>query len=514
MIAPTRFLTRSLQLSPHGPAIARILAAGLEAVDPGAAVARFVQREKDDLRIASNIYSLDNYRRIFILAFGKASLPMAESLANILGDRLTGGLVIPKHAAGRTLSRLAVMEAGHPVPDERSLTAGQRVIELLSCLRADDLLFCLISGGGSALMAAPVEGVTLSDLQALTSSLLACGASVNEINILRRHLDRLKGGGLARLASPARVVSLILSDVVGNPLEAIASGPTAPDPSTCADALTVLDKYKLHFKRAQNEFFAMKPPSTNDQRINEYLSSFRPKAIFYFIRLFVSDSLTGLVHKRKVRVMDGHSIHGKAPKSVMSALRSGQETLKPGDAVFRNVDNILIGSNLLAAQAALKQAEAEGFHPYLLRTDLQGEARQVAVELCRTLRWAWQTGDPAPRPACIVAGGETTVTLRGDGRGGRNTELALAAVTELVNCPDVMLITLATDGEDGPTDAAGAVVTGETFGRAYGLGLDPVECLRRNDSYTFFAALDDLLKPGPTGTNVNDLTFLFTSCQP
>ncbi|MFH0958192.1 MAG: MOFRL family protein, partial [Pseudomonadota bacterium] len=164
----------------------------------------------------------------------------------------------------------------------------------------------------------------------------------------------------------------------------------------------------------------------------------------------------------------------------------------------------------LAAQAALKQAEIEGFHPYLLRIDLQGEAREVAVELCRTLRWAWQTGDPAPPPACIVAGGETTVTLHGDGRGGRNQELALASVTELVNFPDVMLLNLATDGEDGPTDAAGAVVSGETFGRAYGLGLDPVEYLHRNDSYAFFAALDDLLKPGLTGTNVNDLTFLFT----
>jgi hydroxypyruvate reductase len=314
-------------------------------------------------------------------------------------------------------------------------------------LRNDDLVIFLISGGGSALMVAPVESVTLSDMQALTSALLACGASVDEINILRRHLDRLKGSGLARLAFPARIVSLILSDVVGNPLEAIASGPTAPDPSTCADALAVLEKYKLL---------------------------------------------------------------GKTPESVLVALKSGHETLKPGDAIFRNVDNILVGSNLLATQAALKQVEAEGFHPYLLRTDLQGEAREVAVELCRTLRWAWQTGDPAPRPACIVAGGETTVTLHGDGRGGRNTELALASVTELVNFPDVMLVALATDGEDGPTDAAGAVVTGETFARAYGLGLDPVEYLRRNDSYTFFAALDDLLKPNPTGTNVNDLIFLFT----
>jgi len=447
MLASAQFLTSSLRLSPHGTAITRILAAGLDAVDPGEAVGRFVQRENDKLRIANKLYSLEKDRRTFIIAFGKASLPMAESLADILGDRLTDGVVIPKHAEGRTLSLLTVKEGGHPVPDERSLAAGQRVIELLSDLRNDDLVICLISGGGSALMVAPVESVTLSDMQALTSALLACGASVDEINILRRHLDRLKGGGLARLAFPARIVSLILSDVVGNPLEAIASGPTAPDPATCADALAVLEKYQLP---------------------------------------------------------------GKVSASVLSALKAGCETLKPGDTVFRNVDNILVGSNLLAAQAALKQAEIEGFHPYLLRIDLQGEAREVAVELCRTLRWAWQTGDPAPRPACIVAGGETTVAIKGDGRGGRNQELALASVTELVNFPDVMLVALATDGEDGPTDAAGAVVSGETFERAYDLGLDPVDYLRRNDSYTFFAALDDLLKPGPTGTNVNDLIFLFT----
>jgi len=447
MIVPAQFLTRSLRHSPYGPVITRILAAGLNAVHPGEAVRRFVKREKNKLRIANLLYPLEKDQRTFIIAFGKASLPMADSLAEILRDRLTGGVVIPKHAAGWTSGRLAVMEGGHPVPDERSLAAGRRVIELISGLREEDLVFCLISGGGSALMAAPVGGVTLSDLQALTSSLLACGASIEDINILRRHLDLLKGGGLARLAFPARVVSLILSDVVGNPLEAIASGPTAPDPTTCADALAVLEKYKL------------------------------PK---------------------------------KIPESVITALRSGYETIKPGDAVFENVDNLLVGSNLIAAQAALKQADIESFHPYLLRTDLQGEARQVAVELCRTLRWAWQTGNPAPRPACIIAGGETTVTLVGNGRGGRNTELALASVTELADFPEVMLLSLATDGEDGPTDAAGAVVNGETLGRAFAMGLDPVDYLRRNDSYTFFAALDDLLKPGPTVTNVHDLIYLFT----
>jgi hydroxypyruvate reductase len=450
MFSSERLVTHSLRHSSHGEAISRILAAALDAVHPGEAVRRFVRRDGDFLHVGSRSYPLSQAGRAFIIALGKASLPMTEALIEILGQRLANGVAITKHASAVLTdhqSRITVLEGGHPIPDERSLAAGALVLSLLSGLQADDLVFCLISGGGSALMSAPVEGVTLADLQALTAALLACGASIAEINILRRHLDRLKGGGLARLVAPARLVSLILSDVVGNPLETIASGPTAPDPSRREDALALLTRYKLL-----------------------------------------------VTHSR-----------------IETALRAAPETLKPGDHVFEKVDNILVGSNLLAAQAALKQAEAEGFHPYLLRNDLQGEARNAAPELCRTLRWAYQTGDPAPPPACIVAGGETTVTLcSNSGRGGRNTELTLAAVSELAGFPEVMLITLATDGEDGPTDAAGAVVTGETFARAHALGLDPLDHLRRNDSYPFFAALDDLLKPGPTGTNVNDLTFLFT----
>jgi hydroxypyruvate reductase len=270
---------------------------------------------------------------------------------------------------------------------------------------------------------------------------------VDEINTLRRRLDRIKGGGVAQLSNGATIVNLILSDVVGNPLEAIASGPTAPDPSTRQDALSILAKYRME---------------------------------------------------------------NQLPLTINHALLSSPETPKPGDPLFERVQNAIVGSNLSAAQAALKQAEEEGFHPYLLRADLQGEARDAAFELATYLRQTRQTGDPVPPPACIVAGGETTVTLRGDGKGGRNSELALAAVTELADFPGVMLVTLATDGEDGPTDAAGAVVTGEAYRRARSLGMNPTGYLGRNDSYSFFEALGDLLKPGPTGTNVNDLTFLFT----
>ncbi len=446
MISAESLSTHTLRGLPQGAAISRILAAALNAADPGEAVRRHVRRDGRRLSVAGNEYDLDSFRRVFLLGLGKASAAMSSALAEILEGRLDGGLVIAKHAPDDLQLPFEILVGGHPVPDERSLEAGRKAIELVSSLAPDDLLFCLISGGGSALAAAPVEGVSLADLQALTGQLLACGARIDEVNALRRRLEQIKGGGLASRTHGAGVVSLILSDVVGNPLEAIASGPTAPDPTTQADALAILDKYSL---------------------------------------------------KKKI------------PAGILLALKAGPETPKPGEPVFSRVRNVIVGSNLQAAQAALKQAEQEGLHPYLLRTDLQGEARQAAFELATFLRQARQTGQPVPAPACLVAGGETTVTLRGDGRGGRNTELALAAVTELAGYPGVLLAALATDGEDGPTDAAGAVVTGETFRRAGGLRLSPGEYLARNDSYSFFAALDDLLKPGPTGTNVNDLIFLF-----
>lgn len=448
MIPAESFLTESLRRSPHGEAVARILAAAVHAVDPAEAVRRHVRREGERLSVAGREYDLTAFRRVCLLGLGKASVRMAEALTAVLGERLAAGLVVTKHAGpeGRA-EGWAILETDHPLPGRRSLEAGERAAAFLADLGPDDLLFCLISGGGSALVSAPVAGVSLEDLQALTGALLACGASIGEVNALRRRLDCLKGGGMVKQANGARIVSLILSDVVGSPLEAIASGPTAPDPTTRAEALAILSKYKLQ------------------KRI---------------------------------------------PASLLHHLRTSAETLKPGDPLFDGVQNVLVGSNVLAAQAALRQAEAEGFSPYLLRTDLQGEAQQAAFELATLLRQARQTGDPAPVPACIVAGGETTVTLRGDGKGGRNTELALAAVTELAGFPGVLLVTLATDGEDGPTDAAGAVVDGGTFRRAAALGLHPVEYLERNDSYSFFAALGDLLKPGPTATNVNDLVLLFT----
>ncbi len=444
---PEHFLTTTLRQHPRGASVTRILAAAIQAVEPGRAAQKYLSE-----------HPLPSASRICVLAVGKAAIPMTRAVFET--TKVTAALVITKHAEQTGLTPATVLVGGHPVPDSRSLQAGEAALGFVSGLRADDLLLCLLSGGGSALMTAPRPGLTLDDLQSLTRQLLACGARIDEINTLRRHLDRVKGGGLAQAASPARVLSLILSDVVGNPLEAIASGPTAPDPSSRADALRVLAKYGL------------------------------------------TESV---------------------PAAILQTLEHAPETPKPGDALFTRVENVLIGSNALAAQAALQQAETEGFYPQFLGDSWQGEARQVAKTLCKRLK------DETRRPVCLVAGGETTVTLVGQvsdlsamptsagqvrdlshnhALGGRNQELALAAARELDGLPNVMLVSLATDGEDGPTDAAGAVVTGETAQRARALNLDPDEFLERNDSYHFFAPLGDLLQPGPSGTNVNDLTFL------
>jgi hydroxypyruvate reductase len=348
------------------------------------------------------------------------------------------------------------------------------VLAFASSLEEDDSLVCLISGGGSALVGAP--RVPLGDLQRLTSILLASGARIDEINTVRRHLDRIKGGGLVR-ATKAKIISLILSDVIGNPLEAIASGPTAPDPTTREDAVNILEKYAG-------------------------LTTHLPW------RAVPGETCFDGAHTVPASLREHRLRHGDSLDSVLQRLRASKEseTLKADNPAFGRVQNIIIGDNQLAARAALEQAEREGFHAEILTNELQGEAREVGRELARRLR---RESPRRRRPFCLIAGGETTVTLKGNGRGGRNQELALAAVPELAGLENVLLIALATDGDDGPTDAGGAVVTGESAGRAASLGLEAADSLSRNDAYPFFEALGDLLKPGPTGTNVNDLNFLW-----
>ena len=423
-----RFATHSLQ----DARLLRILSAALEAVDPFKAVQKYLP----------NIDS-----PVFGLGIGKAAIPMMDALAERIP--LSGGLAVTKFASGPRRELYTVMEGGHPIPDARSLHAGERVLEFVSALNEDDTLICLISGGGSALVTAPY--VPLEDLQTLTSLLLSSGARIDEINTLRRQLDRLKGGGLA-WATKARIICLILSDVVGNPLEAIASGPTAPDPTTREDAIAILRKYSIE-KQVPNSILdiLLRTPS-----------------------------------------------FAQHPSETAFAAEEGR-------GISRHIQNIIIGDNKLAARAALYQAELEGFQAEILTNELQGEARQIGRALAHRLR---VDTVKKTRPFCLIAGGETTVTIKDAGKGGRNQELALAAVHELRDLQNALLISFATDGDDGPTDAAGAVVTGESAPRAESLGLDAAGYLSRNDSYPFFQALGDLLKTGPTGTNVNDLVFL------
>jgi hydroxypyruvate reductase len=433
-------------------AMQSIVEAALAAADPRIAVRRALEVQNDELLIAGQRLALDGFRRIRVVGAGKASPAMTLGLLDVLGDRLSGGAIIAKHAPREQLpQRIRVLMGGHPVPTQESASSTRALVELLRGGAQDDLVFCLISGGGSALMTLPVEGVPFEDMQNLTRQLLACGANIGEMNTLRKHLDQVKGGGLARIAAPARLVTLILSDVIGSPLDVIASGPAVPDPGTFEDALGILRKY---------------------------------------------------------------GIEEQIPASVIQTLRRGQrgeigETVKPGDALLERASNCVVASNVQAAEAAVARANEAGFEAMLLTTYLQGEAAQAGYFLAALLRQVHSTGQPLRRPACIIAGGETTVTIRGSGRGGRNQEMALAAAFLLEGVPDVALVALGTDGEDGPTDAAGAVVTGDTLRRARQSGLDPQAYLQNNDSYAFFASLGDLIKTGPTGTNVNDLAFLF-----
>jgi glycerate 2-kinase len=441
-----RFMTETLRAAPWGEVVAGILSAAIAAVDPYQAVLRHLTLDREELIFGGEKYPLNQYERVYVVGAGKAGLPMTQAVVAILGDRVSAGQVTVKegYAGNQTVvGKVRIVEAGHPLPDERGVRSTREILALLGYTTEDDLVICLISGGGSALLTAPVVGISLEDLRALTELLLASGGTINEINTLRKSLDRVKGGGLAAAASPAQILTLIISDVVGDPLDMIASGPTVPGPQTPEDALAVIDKYQLA---------------------------------------------------------------PKLPPSILAALRNPIE--RSGDKSSR-VNNYIIANNETAARAALAQAKKAGFSTYLLTTTLQGEAREVGVELVGVLRGMATSGEPVSRPGLVVAGGETTVTLRGGGIGGRNQEMALAAVEPLAGLANVALITLATDGGDGPTDAAGAVVTGETMGRAQRLGLDPVAYLENNDSYTFFSQLGEGLKPGPTQTNVNDVVFLF-----
>jgi glycerate 2-kinase len=424
-----------------------IFEAGLQGVEPSAAIKNFVHVSGDRLRVGDCAYELAEFRNLYIIGAGKAAARMALALEELLGDKIAGGLAVVKYGHGLPLKRIQVIEAGHPVPDEAGLDGARQIIALLVSAGAQDLILFVLSGGGSALLPAPADGLTLQDKQRTTQVLLASGAAIGEVNAVRKHISQLKGGRLARLAAPATLVSLVISDVVGDSLEDIASGPAVADTGTYVDCVRIVRRYELQ---------------------------------------------------------------EKIPSAVMNLLTRGaagelEETPKPGDAAFRNVRNFIVGSNRTALAAARHRAESLGYRTSILSHAVEGESRLVAAAHAEHVKSIQKTAVPAAKPVCILAGGETTVTIRGDGLGGRNQEYAVAAALAIDGIAGIVALSAGTDGTDGPTDAAGAIIDGSTIGRGKAQGFDADEFLRRNDAYHFLQATGDLLRTGPTLTNVMDL---------
>ena len=418
-----------------------IFKAALRAANPAAGVAGWLARE-----------DLARYRHIYVVGAGKAGAAMARAAERVLGRRITRGLLNVKDGHIVPLRRIELNECGHPIPDQRGVEGARRIAEIAAGAGPDDLVLCLISGGASALLPLPADPITLDEKQEVTKLMLACGASIHEINAVRKHISQIKGGQLARLAYPAQVLSLLLSDVIGDNLDVIGSGPTAPDASTFALAHAILEKYEI-FHRA---------PISIRERIE----------------------------------CGGR---GQIP-----------ETPKQGDAIFKRVRNVVIGSNRLAVDAAAARARQLGFRTLVLSTFVEGETREIARMHAAIAKEIVHAGRPLKAPACIITGGETTVTLHGDGLGGRNQEFVLSAAIDIAGLSNVVVLSAGTDGSDGPTDAAGATADGRTLAR----NPRAPEFLARNDSYRYFEGLGDLIVTGPTHTNVMDVRLILVGEQP
>jgi hydroxypyruvate reductase len=424
-----------------------LLAASLKAADPATLVKRALSLKNRRLLVGKAAYPLDKYERVVVVGGGKGAVPMASAIEQLLKDRIDGGLVVTRYGHGGALSRIEVVEAGHPIPDRTGVAAAQRVLELLKKSGERDLVIVLLSGGASALLPAPVEGVSLTDKQVVTALLLRAGATIQELNAVRKHLSHLKGGNMTTAAAPATMLALVLSDVVGNDLSSIASGPTVPDPTTFHDAMAILHHYDLWDKI--------------------------PQAI------------------------KDHLVQGS---------RSGSsETPKPSHPAFARVQNLIIGDVGVSLDAAAAQARRLGYHPFVLSSSLTGEAREVAKVFGAIIREIVATDRPIKRPVALLAGGETTVSVQGQGSGGRCQEFTLALAMEVAGLKKVTVFAFGTDGSDGATDAAGAVADGGTVERAHALGLQPQRFLDQNDSHTFFHTMAQTIQTGPTRTNVTDL---------
>ena len=421
--------------------IREIFGTALDAVNPAAATASHG-------RSILCLYREKGFSRLLVIGFGKAAIPMASAMKETAGDIIDDGVIITNygHGANHGLTGIRVYEAGHPLPDGNGLKGTGEIIRLAEAADERTLVIVLVSGGGSALFVSPCEGISLAEKQETTELLLRAGADIREMNTVRKHISRVKGGRLAELLHPATTVSLILSDVVGDPLDVIASGPTSPDPTTFGNALGVIEKYGLMERT--------------------------PPAVVKFL---------------------ANGAKGEYP-----------ETPKKGNHVFRNVENTIIGSNRHALEAAKRKAESFGFKAEILSSEISGEAREVGRWLARRAMVA-KLHKEERAPLCIISGGETTVTVTGKGMGGRNLELALAFAMEIEGASGITLLSAGTDGIDGPTDAAGAFVDGMSAALARQMGLDPQDFLAENDSYNFFWKVGGLHVTGPTGTNVMDI---------
>jgi glycerate-2-kinase len=426
-----------------------MLREALASAHAGHAIRRAVRKDGDELTIAGRRYDLRHYERVVVVGAGKPAAAMAQAIEPLLGRHLDDGLVIVKYGHALATKRIAVAEAGHPIPDRAGVMAARRIMALVDRLTARDLLLVLLSGGASSLMPAPVSGLTLAAAQRVTDQLLRSGAGIAEVNTVRKHLSLLAGGRLAAL-SDATVVTLIVSDVIGDDLSAIGSGPTVPDPTTYRDAVRCLRRYGL---------WTSVSPS-----VRKHLTT---------------------------------GIKGRLP-----------DTPKPGDRLFRRVYHKIIGNNALAVAALTAAARSAGWRTLLL-PPLTKEAREAGAEMGAMAKRILMRQRPVPRPFCVVAGGETTVTVKGDGTGGRAQEFAVAAAKAVAGLSGVYVAAFATDGSDGPTDAAGAFVSGETWSRARRMGVDLDTALIRNNTYRALKRLNCHITTGPTGTNVNDLYLLF-----
>jgi glycerate 2-kinase len=428
----------------------KVIWKAIESVNPENAINTFCRLDGEKLEVCDRTFDISGYKNVYVIGAGKAATQMARMMENILGKRLTGGLVCTKTGHSIPLQNIGIIEAGHPLPDQDSMQAAQRTLQLAENCGKDDLIICLLSGGTSALWCAPFAPITFEDKRKTTDILLKSGAKIDEVNTFRKHISKIKGGRLAQTAHPATVITMAISDVIYDELSAIGSGPTVADPSTFKNAMDIADKYQLS---------------------------------------------------------------PELPASVLQHIRGGldgkiKETPKPGDPVFLNNTACVIASNRQALDNARQTGDYLGYDTSIVTSKLIGEASDVGRQLGVELKKATGLHRPGEPPVMILYGGETTVTVKGRGKGGRNQELALAAAMELEGVENAVLASVGTDGTDGPTDAAGAFADGTTLARGKEAGLDAKIFLDNNNSYNYFDPIGDLIRTGPTGTNVMDIQVL------